>query len=188
MPRPPQKSRTPVLNVAVVVGLLAGVSLLPPYTALREAQRSETLRVCVPRALPPLVTETGGLVIEILTALADRLGVRLVTNPSSTLSQDLNPRNWRISRAQCDLIAGGVLATEMTRAFLDTSLPFLRTSWVRLGECDLDGATIGVFPGSSGFDRIALGQFLRGAGAEVRIFNSATRWPRPSRGATSTSV
>src|SRR5690606_4476162 len=102
-------------------------------------------------------------------------GLRLVLNVSNTMGRDINPRNWRLTRAQCNVIAGGVLASNTTRSYLETTRPHLEAGWVALDagyQGELDGATAAVFPGFSGFDRIALSQFLRNRGVEIRVVNS----------------
>lgn len=170
---------SPAINVLVVFGLLAAVSLLPPDTSLQEMRRVGTLRACVPADYPPLVIggagERRGIEVDLLALAAERMGLRLVLNVSNTMGRDINPRNWRLTRAQCNVIAGGVLATNTTRSYLDTTQPHLEAGWVALDanyEGELEGATVAVFPGFSGFDRIALSQFLRNRDVTIRIVNS----------------
>lgn len=170
---------SPAINIAVVLALLSAVYLLPPDTSLSQIERSGILRACVPNAYPPLVTgnaEAPGLEIELLQELADELGVRLVLNTNSTMGRDFNPRNWRLTRAQCQIIAGGVLATPTTRSYIDTTPPHLEIGWAIIDpngdKKSLNGANVGFFAGFSGFDRIALSQYLRGAGAEISIVAS----------------
>lgn len=182
----PEEKRwiTPVFNLALVFGLLAAVSLLPPDTSLAEVERTGALRVCIPSDYPPLVigntapgAERRGIEVDLLTLAAERMGLRLVTNVSTNMGRDINPRNWRLTRAQCNVIAGGVLATYTTRSYLDTTIRHLETGWVALDagyEGGLDGAVAGVFPGFSGFDRIALSQFLRNNGVTIRVMNSGS--------------
>lgn len=174
----------PALTLAVVFGLLGAVYLLPADTSLSELRRSGVLRACVPTDYPPLVIGAGGerpgLEVELLQAVADELGLRLMLNTNATMGRDINPRNWRLTRAQCQVIAGGVLATTTTRSYLDTTQPHLEVGWALIdprdggggGEGGLDGARIGFFAGFSGFDRIALGRYLRAAGASVSVVNT----------------
>lgn len=161
--------------LAFVLVLIAGVSLLPPDTSLREVQRTGTLRACVPSAYPPLVTgdpERPGIDIEILRAVAGELGVRLALNEITAMGQDFNPRNWRVTRAHCEVIAGGVVDAQLTRSFLETGPPYAETGWATLGPSpvpDVAGQDVAVLTLISGLDRIGLASFLRREGARARI-------------------
>lgn len=167
------------LTLLLIVGLLGAAYLLPPDTSLSEVRKAGLLRVCVPVSYPPLVTgdpQAPGIDIELLQAVADDLGVRLSINANPAIGQDFNPRNWRISRAQCQLLAGGVVASDLTRSFLETAYPHGETGWVAIYPTPpetLQGRTTGVFTGISGLDRIALSRYLRSQGAEVEVFRSA---------------
>ena len=165
-----------LIAVAVIVALLGAATLLPPDTSLRVVRDRGTLRVCVPEAYPPLVTpeaERPGIDVELVDAIAEDLGLRLQLVPNPSIGQDYNPRNWRINRAQCEVIAGGVVATDLTRSFLETTPPHLETGWALLHDGDLgtlEGATVGFAPGASGLDRIALSRYLRSVDAQVQRF------------------
>ena len=164
-----------IITVAVLAGLLGAVYLLPPDTSLAEVQRTGALRACVPTSYPPLVTGDAarpGFDIELLQGIAKHLGLRLTLNQNSAMGRDFNPRNWRANRAQCEVLAGGVVASQTTRSFLDTSPPYLETGWVlvSLGAPKaLKGQTVGFFAGLSGLDRIKLSQYLKNSGATVRL-------------------
>jgi len=166
-----------LLALAGIGGLLAAVYLLPPDTSLAEVQRIGTLRVCVPDEYPPLVTGVAaapGIDVELVQHLADAMGVRLHLVPNPSIGRDFNPRNWRVNRAQCTLLAGGVVASPLTRGFLETLAPHLSTGWaaVRLDpDAVLDGAAVGFFAGVSGLDRLTLSRFLREQGATVQVVN-----------------
>lgn len=163
-----------------IFGLLIAVNFLPPDTSLDQVQSSGVLRACVPNQYPPLVvpnSDTPGIDVEILQAVADDLGVRLDLNTNSAMGRDFNPRNWRVTRAQCAVLAGGVVASQTTRSFLETAPPHLETGWAivvpdTLGT--LDGRTVGFFAGISGLDRISLSRFLRDQGTEVTTVNSSS--------------
>ena len=123
-------------SFAVIAALFGAVYTLPPDTSLAEIKQGGMLRACVPSSYPPLVTgnpEQPGLDIEILQTVADRIGVRLVLGTNPAIGTDFNPRNWRVSRANCQVIAGGVVATDTTRSFLDTTPPHIETGWVFVG-------------------------------------------------------
>jgi ABC-type amino acid transport substrate-binding protein len=164
----------------VVVLLLAAVNFLPPDTSLREVMRHGVLRVCVPDEFPPLVTRDAGapgLDIEILRSIASDMGIRLALVRNSSIGRDFNPRNWRVTRAQCQVVAGGVIASPATRSFLETTRPHLQTGWAAIAPRDdvqLLGSTIGFFAGVSGLDRIALSRYLREQGASVRVVNDSS--------------
>ena len=92
------------------------------------------------------------------------LGLKFAITSNPAMGQDFNPRNWRVTRAQCEVLAGGVVASPVTRSFLETSPSYAQTGWAfvlpkPIG--DLQGRRAGVLVGISGLDRIALSRFLR---------------------------
>ena len=104
----PAKARTP-LSYLMIFGLLAAVYLLPADTSLSEVRRGGLLRACMPPVYPPLVTSDAnapGIDVELLRALAEKLALKLVITPNPAIGQDFNPRNWRVTRAQCDAVHG----------------------------------------------------------------------------------
>src|ERR1700730_8708628 len=170
----PRKARTP-LSSLMIFGLLAGVYLLPADTSLTEVRRAGLLRACMPPLYPPLVTAgpaAPGIDVELLRALAADLGLKFAITPNQAMGEDFNPRNWRVTRAQCEVLAGGVVASPVTRSFLETSPPYAQTGWAFVSPNpigDLPGRRAGVFTGISGLDRIALSRFLRSNNVEVTI-------------------
>src|ERR1700757_392162 len=162
----PAKARTP-LSYLMIFGLLAGVYLLPADTSLSEARRAGLLRACMPPVYPPLVTgdaSAPGIDVELLQALAQKLALKLAISPNEAMGQDFNPRNWRVTRAQCEVLAGGVVASPVTRSFLETSPSYAQTGWgfvMPKPISDLPGRRAAVYIGISGLDRIALSQVLR---------------------------
>lgn len=174
-----RRNRKDVTYALVVIGLLGLVYLLPPDTSLKMVREAGVLRVCVPTSYPPLITgdaDQPGLDIEILRHIAEDIGVRLLPVTNSSMGRDFNPRNWRVTRAQCAVQAGGVVATDLTRSFLDTTSPYLETGWALVAPdapTSLDGLQVGFHAGISGLDRISLSRFLRDNGAQVTIINSA---------------
>jgi polar amino acid transport system substrate-binding protein/cystine transport system substrate-binding protein/membrane-bound lytic murein transglycosylase F len=112
----------------------------------------------------------------LLETIADRLGVRLLINANSAIGRDFNPRNWRVNRGQCEVLAGGVVGSELTRSFLDTTPAYLETGWAAVARdpsLRLEGARVGFFSGVSGLDRIALSRYLRARDTNVQIVTSA---------------
>jgi ABC-type amino acid transport substrate-binding protein len=164
----------PVL--AVVLILL--VNFLPPDTSLREVEANDAFRACVPTTYPPLVTgdpDRPGIDIEILQAVADDIGVDLLISPNDAMGRDFNPRNWAINRGKCQILAGGVVDSPLTRSFLDTGPPYATTGWALIAPTplgDIEGLTIGVLTAISGLDRIGLSSYLRGQNVSVRILRS----------------
>jgi polar amino acid transport system substrate-binding protein/cystine transport system substrate-binding protein/membrane-bound lytic murein transglycosylase F len=165
---------------ALLVGavLFAGVYLLPPDTSLQLVEESGVLRVCVPASRPPLVTgnaENPGFDISVLQEIAKRLNLRLAINVNSAMGRDFNPRNWRLTRAQCEIVAGGVLTSATTRSFLETISTGIASGWVLIAHDASkisQGEAIEVYPGFSGLDRVALSSYLRGLGARVSLSTS----------------
>jgi ABC-type amino acid transport substrate-binding protein len=173
-----------LLPYLFIFGLLVGVQALPPDTSLREVRKAGVLRACMPPSYPPLVTGNAGapgIDVELLQALAGRVGVRLVVTLNAAIGQDFNPRNWNVTRAQCEVLAGGVVASPVTRSFIETSPSYAQTGWAfvmpeRLG--DLQGRRVGVLTGLSGLDRLALSRFLRARKAEIIVLASAAEFVR----------
>jgi polar amino acid transport system substrate-binding protein/cystine transport system substrate-binding protein/membrane-bound lytic murein transglycosylase F len=162
-------------GIAVVIGLLLLVTLLPPDTSLSEVRTNDAIRACVPTTYPPLVTgdpERPGIDIEILQAVADYIGVKLLLSPSDAIGRDFNPRNWAVNRGQCQVLAGGVVDSTLTRSFLDTGPPYAETGWAIVAPAplqDIDGRTVGALTIISGLDRIGLASYLRRHDVTVRV-------------------
>jgi ABC-2 type transport system permease protein len=158
--------------------VLVAVDLLPPDTSLAELKRVGALRVCVPPVYPPLVTgdsSAPGLDIELLRAVADRLGVGLELNHNAAMGRDFNPRAWRLTRAQCQVLAGGVVDSPMTRSFLDVTQAHANTGWATITKGTgglIAGNRIGVLVSASGLDRIALSRYLRALSVKVIVVSS----------------
>lgn len=181
MARGEGKQRTFRGDVASVVGVLAlvgAVYFLPPDTSLALVRESGNIRVCVPPSYPPLVVENAaapGYDVELVTEIARRLEVGVTFATNAAITRDFNPRSWGITRAQCQLIAGGVVASPTTRSFLDTSPAYLETGWAIVSSnpvTTLAGLQVGFYAGLSGLDRLGLSSFLRGAGAVVTVVTS----------------
>jgi ABC-type amino acid transport substrate-binding protein len=171
------------LGALPILGLLAAVYLLPPDTSLSEIRRAGALHVCMPPVDPPFVTgdsNAPGIDVEILQALTRDLGLTLAGVPEPAMARDFNPRAWHVTRAACEVLAGGLVASPMTRSFLETSRPYAQTGWALLAPqpealkslADLHGRKLGVLTPPSGLDRIALASRLRAAQAQVIIVSS----------------
>lgn len=167
--------------LAAIFALLFAVSFLPADNALREVNEAGRISACMPPDYPPLVIAGGGerpgFDVELIRAVAERSGWRLSVVTNSSMGRDFNPRSWRVTRAQCRILAGGLALSPMTRSFLDTTPGHLRTGWVMVADAAdpaslAPGIRVGFYPGLSGLDRIGLGQFLRGIGVETRLVSS----------------
>ncbi len=164
-----------LIAFGAVLALLVGVSLLPPDTSLSEVQKAGALKACVPPVYEPLVTgdpARPGIDIELLRAVAERLGVSLQISENRAMGRDFNPRNWGLNRAQCQVIAGGVVNSLQTRSFLETGPAYGETGWAIVAPQavgSLEGKTVGALTLVSGLDRIGLASFLRAQGAAARV-------------------
>jgi polar amino acid transport system substrate-binding protein/cystine transport system substrate-binding protein/membrane-bound lytic murein transglycosylase F len=177
------------LGALPILALLAAVYLLPPDTSLSEVRHAGTLHVCLPPAAPPFVTgnaERPGIDIEILQTLAHDLKLTLARAEEPAMSRDFNPRAWHITRAACEVLAGGIVASPMTRSFLEMSQPYADTGWAviamppllpadarELKWSDLHGRKLGVFAPPSGLDRIAPATRLRAEDVQMSIASNA---------------
>src|SRR5215470_8425143 len=168
-----------VVTIAAIAALFGGLYMLPPDTSLAQMKQAGMLRICVPTLYPPLVTgkpDAPGFDIEFLQAIAKRLDVRLSVNTNAMMGRDFNPRNWSVTRAQCQVLAGGVVASDLTRSFLDTTLPHLQTGWALVAAqlpARLEGTKVGFYAGLAGLDRISLSRFLQAQRGRVEIVASA---------------
>jgi hypothetical protein len=69
-----------------------------------------------------------------------------------------------------------VVASDLTRSFLDTTPPHLQTGWALVAAqlpARLEGAKVGFYAGLAGLDRIALSRFLQSQKGRVEIVASA---------------
>ncbi len=168
-----------LITLAGITALFGAVYLLPPDTSLAEVKRAGALSVCMPALYPPLVTgqpEAPGFDMEFVAAIAKRLGVKMLVNTNPAMGRDFNPRSWNVTRGQCQMLAGGVVASDATRSFLDTSPPHLETGWAMVAPQvprRLDRVKVGVYSGLAGLDRLGLSRLLRAANAQVEILPNA---------------
>jgi hypothetical protein len=176
------------LGALPILGLLAAVYLLPPDTSLSEVRHGGTLHACMPPVDPPYVTggpKAPGIDVEILQALGRDLDLKLAPVPEPAMGRDFNPRGWHVTRAACEVLAGGIVASPMTRSFLETGPAYAQTGWALLAPQSspsqggltwgqLQERKIGVLtPPSAGLDRIALASRLRAAQVRVAIVGTA---------------
>lgn len=169
-----------MVPLALCFALLFGVSFLPPDNSRYEVDRLGRLSVCMPSLYPPLVTgnaEMPGFEVELMRQVTERLGWRLNIVSNASMGRDFNPRNWRINRAQCQMLAGGIAINATTRSFLDTTEPHLVTGWALIAPAgttiDTVESPVGFMAGLTGLDRIGLGQYIRQRGITATIVNDA---------------
>jgi len=161
--------------IAIVLLLLVAVSLLPPDNSLQDVKNSGSVSACVPTSYPPLVTgdtDKPGIDIELLKAITGRIGIGLGLNTNDAIGRDINPRNWGLNRAQCLIIAGGVVDSTQTRSFLETSPSYAETGWAIISQQpvgSLKGLNIGILTLVSGLDRIGLATYLQKSGAKYQV-------------------
>jgi len=165
-------------NLALVAAGLFAVSFLPPDNSLADVRRTGVLKLCVPKEFPPLVQDdpqAPGFDIELMQKVAEDIGVRLTVNVMLSMGKDFNPRNWQLTRGQCNVIAGGVADTVQTRNFLQTIPTGAETGWVAIsltGEQPESRSTWAVWPGSAGLDRVSLSSWVREQGIRPVLMRS----------------
>jgi len=165
--------------MVVMLAVLGSLNFLPPDSSLEEVERSGRLRVCMPDNYPPLVMnepDRPGFDVELLRAVSERMGLAFSMVPNPAMARDFNPRSWRVTRAQCSVLAGGIALTSAVRSYLDTTSEYLATGWAVVSPTpleSLDGKRVGFFAGLTGLDRLVLSRALRGAGIRVTIVNRA---------------
>lgn len=163
--------------LALALALIAA-NFLPPDTSLKLVRRGGVLSVCVPQNYPPLAIPQAnppGIDIQLAQQIAQRMGLQLHINVISTMGRDLNPRNWRVTRAQCQILAGGVVDSALSRAFLDVTPPYLETGWALIvtpHSNTMQRARVGVYLGVAGLNRVSLGQFLRKYEAKITVVDN----------------
>ncbi|RUT31057.1 transporter substrate-binding domain-containing protein [Arsenicitalea aurantiaca] len=169
-------------TLGIVFGLLAAVYVLPADTSLSQLERVGRLTACMPDSYPPLVTgdpAQPGFDVELLREVANRLGLSFGVNYNRAMAQDFNPRSWRVTRAQCQVLAGGIVLSNTTLSFLDATPPYLTTGWAVITPAplaSLDGQPVAFYAGITGLDRISLSSQLRAAGAQIAIVSTLAQF------------
>lgn len=165
-------------TLVVIFSLLGAVYLLPSDSSLSEVKRTGRFTVCMPELYPPLITgdpQKPGFDVELLGLVAQRLGLNFAVVSNAAMSRDFNPRSWRVTRAQCAALAGGVALTRPVLSYLDATKPYLETGWAVVSTApltSLDGHRVAFYAGLNGLDRLALSRTLRAAGIRPKIVNS----------------
>ncbi|ARO15603.1 extracellular solute-binding protein [Ketogulonicigenium robustum] len=176
-----KRAWTGYIPLALCFAVLFGVSFLPPDTSLSQINAAGRISVCVPQSAPPMVTGQAanpGFDIELLNEIARRAGWSIAYSRNAAMTRDINPRSWHINRAQCQIVAGGVVLSDTTRSYMDTSAGYLQAGWAMISKAGTPaperGAQAGFLAGLSGLNRITLGQHLRAIGISPVVVNNAT--------------
>ncbi len=162
----------------IMAAALVGANFLQSDTSLQMVESTGVLRICVPASFPPLVSgdsKAPGFDVAVLEEIAKRMNLRLSLNVNYLMGRDFNPRNWQITRASCEIIAGGVVTSGLTASFLETLPTGIVNGWVLLAPTAMklaEDQTIAVYPGFSGLDRLALSSYLRGQGLKIMLVAS----------------
>lgn len=168
-----------IATLVVIFGLLGSVYLLPADSSLAEVEKGGRLTVCMPDLYPPLITadpQKPGFDVELLRTVAQRMGIGFTVVPNAAMARDFNPRSWRVTRAQCVALAGGVALTRPVLSYLDATESYLETGWAVVSAkplTELQGHKVAFYAGINGLDRVALSRTLRAAGIRPEIVNSA---------------
>jgi len=162
--------RRPLRDVVLLAGFLGAVSFLPADTSLAERQASGQLRYCVADQKSPLIrnpeTAAPGPELALMEAAASRLGVQLRLVEVANIGRSFNPADWNITRAQCDVLGGGLADSAANRGFMTLIPTGQQIALRRTGAAEepAAGTTIGVFSGTAGIDRVRLSGFMRSRG------------------------
>lgn len=169
-----------LIPLGLCFALIAAVGFLPPDMSLAEIDRRGRINVCMPVGYDPLVTgdvNAPGFEVELVREIAARAGWTIGIVSNASMGRDFNPRSWRITRAQCQMVAGGVALTHATRSFMDTSQGHLQTGWMMVTAgpqvAPQPGQRVGFYGGMTGLDRIQLGQYLRNRDVQTQIIPTA---------------
>ncbi|SDG89340.1 substrate-binding periplasmic protein [Pelagibacterium luteolum] len=161
-----------VLPLVISFAVVLGVNLLPPDTALEEIRALGRLTVCAPRDMEPLVIndrERPGFEIELIEEAARRSGWRLAVTSSIAMGREFNPGNWRITRATCRIMVGGLRNNAWSQSLMEMGEPYLASSWIWAAEPGTawPPETAAFSPGVVALDRVELSTYLRGLGVQI---------------------
>lgn len=121
---------------AGVLGLYVAGLTLKPDASLGRVTRGGVLRVCHPAALPPFIMANPdqpgravGLEARLVERLAAHLGLTIEWNLQPNWYRTWDPTGWGIRREACDLLVGGIAATDESRGLLELADPHLLSGW-----------------------------------------------------------
>ncbi|ADO43726.1 substrate-binding periplasmic protein [Ketogulonicigenium vulgare] len=179
MANPRMRAWKGFVPLAVCFAVLFGAGFLPPDTSLSQIDKAGRISVCIPQVAPPMVTGQAaapGFDVDLVTEIARRAGWQLSFSRNAAMTRDINPRSWHITRAQCQMVAGGVVLSDTTRSYMDTSEGYLQAGWALIATAGApeisSGDQAGFLAGLSGLNRITLGQHLRSIGVSPVVVNN----------------
>lgn len=162
--------RRPLRDVLLLAVFLAAVSFLPADTSLSERQGAGQLRYCFADANSPLIrdpsTGAAGTERALLEGAAADLGLQLRLVEVPNIGRSFNPADWNVTRAQCDVLGGGLADSAANRGFMTLIPTGQQIALRRTGGAAEPprGSRVGVFAGSAGMDRVRLSGFMRSRG------------------------
>jgi hypothetical protein len=177
LPKPVRRLGPSGLLIVCGLAVLVAVRQLPPDASLRQVKDAGVLLVCSPPALPPLLRPDGaggfdGREAELVRAVASEIGVPAQWNTQPGWGRGADPSDWGVRPSACNLIAGGIVAGERTRALMDLVV-YDRVSWALAG--DREGETIGLYLPFWGVDRGTGARAIRDLGARPKFLFDAER-------------
>jgi polar amino acid transport system substrate-binding protein len=133
---PPAIPRGTVLFIVLGVAAYLGLRQLPPDSSLAQVQAAGVLNVCVPPGLTPYVmgdaqTQLTGSEAQLVQKVARRLGVPVAWSLQPDWGSSPDPVDWGLRPESCDLLAGGIVAGDETRALM-TPVPYAQARWALL--------------------------------------------------------
>jgi|GEM_PF-2277574 len=161
-----------MLPLALSFAVVLGVNFLPSDTALEDINAAGRITVCAPRDMGLLATRDAarpGFEIELIEEVARRSGWRVAVTRNVAMGREFNPGNWRISRATCRILVGGMRDNAWSKSLLELGEPYLSSSWVWVappGAAWPPQETV-FSPGVFALDRAPLGTYLRENGIKV---------------------
>lgn len=139
-----------------MLGVLAYLALrqLPPDSSLAQVSESGVLNVCVPPGLTPYLTgdpeagTPGGSEAALVQRVAHRIGVPVGWSLQTGWGSSADPVDWGLRPESCDLLAGGIVVGDETRALM-TTVPYAQVHWALL-RLPGPGGTLAVLNGHWG--------------------------------------
>lgn len=170
----------PGLMIACGLAVLVGVRQLPPDASLRQVREGNVLLVCAPPKLRPLLVprdgdDFGGIEARLVEDVAAELGVPVQWNTQPGWGRGPDPTDWGVRPSACNVLVGGIVAGERTRALMDVVV-YDRVPWALAGERGAE--TIGLYLPFWGIDRGTGARAIRDMGARPRFFFDARKAAR----------
>ena len=167
--------RSGLLIIAGIIMLLA-VRELPPESSLAQVREGGALSVCVPPSLPPLLTAQSGSdqyqgsEAELVRSIAAEIDVSVQWNPQPGWGDTIDPSDWGMRPSACQLVVGGIVASEETRTLMEL-VPYRTADWAVAG--DPGAGPTGLYLPFWGIDRGQAARWIRDQGYEQRFLFDA---------------